>query len=163
MIDTGVKGALISPSGTYRYKLWRCWDSTKGQVCFIGLNPSTADGETDDATIRRCVVFCQSWGYGSLIMVNLFAYRATDPKDLKRSEDPIGDDNNRHIVMSAEASDLIIAAWGSHGKFLGRANHVIQMFNSGVLKCLKQNKMDKSPSHPLYLKAGLKPIPMVID
>ena len=72
------RSAKISSCGLYRYDLWRVWDSQKENVCFIGLNPSTADENKDDPTIRRCMAFAMAWGYGSLCMLNLFAFRATE-------------------------------------------------------------------------------------
>lgn len=163
MIDTGIKGAVLSSCQHYRFRLWRTWDDSKPSACFIGLNPSTADHLTDDKTIVRCVQFCRSWGYGELIMVNLFAFRAKEPKDMQASEDPIGHNNNQHILACAEDADLVLACWGGGGKFLGRGQAVIDLFNSGVLKCLQQSKNDQSPAHPLYMKGNLKPKTLVLE
>ena len=99
-------GAKISGCGTYRYALWRHWDSDwNGQgdsnsVMFIGLNPSTADATEDDPTLRRCIGFAKSWGFGGLYMLNVFAYRATDPRLMKRQKPKvaIGPRNNMHLA-----------------------------------------------------------------
>src|SRR5262245_19133112 len=98
------KEALISPCGLYRYWLTRTWDNSLRRVCWVMLNPSTADAEQDDPTIRRCVGFARSWGAGGIIVVNLFAFRASDPKALLRAADPVGPDNDGHILKSVLAS-----------------------------------------------------------
>ena len=85
-----VQSADFSACGTYRYALRRIWLPAAPQVLFIGLNPSTADEKSDDPTIRRCLGFARSWGYGGLIVANLFAYRATAPSALREARDPIG-------------------------------------------------------------------------
>lgn len=82
--------AGLSPCGLYRFWLTRCWAPAKPCALFIMLNPSTADHEQDDATIRKCIGFARRWGMGSIRVANLFAYRATKPDDLKRADNPIG-------------------------------------------------------------------------
>lgn len=149
--------AVFSLDRTYRYQLWREWDSTLPTVMFIGLNPSTADETKDDPTIRRCIGFAKSWGHGSLCMTNLFAFRATDPADMMCATEPIGSQNNRHLMELAETIGLIIAAWGTHGVFQNRASEVLRMWSPGRLHHLGLTK-DGHPKHPLYLKADLKPI-----
>jgi hypothetical protein len=103
------KGADISANGLYRYSLWRIWEPTQPLVMFIGLNPSTADATTDDHTIRRCLRFSFDWGYGSLVMTNLFAFRATDPKVMLTAPSPIGSKNDRVITQWAQRASLIVA------------------------------------------------------
>lgn len=93
-----IKSAIISECGKYRYSLSRIWDENKANVLFIMLNPSTADGDVDDPTIRRCIGFAKSWGYGGIYVGNLFAYRATDPKELLKVENPIGFENIHHLM-----------------------------------------------------------------
>ena len=88
------KNAIFSDCRKYRYVLSRTWNDKKKTILFIGLNPSTADEKIDDPTIRRCINYAQNWGYGSLLMVNLFAYRATIPTELKNVKNPIGNDND---------------------------------------------------------------------
>lgn len=87
---------------------------------FVGLNPSTADELLDDPTIRRCVAFARSWGYGALCMTNLFAFRATDPDVMKSADDPVGPENDQHLQDLANGASVVIAAWGVHGTFGGR-------------------------------------------
>ena len=105
------KKANISKDKIYRYTLSRTWDSTKPTVLFIGLNPSIADENIDDPTITRCINFAKDWGYGTLLMANLFAFRSTYPKEIYLIDDPIGKDNDHYILECVKQSDLIIACW----------------------------------------------------
>ncbi|UTA47198.1 DUF1643 domain-containing protein [Simiduia sp. 21SJ11W-1] len=148
--------AHLSPCRQYRYALWRTWDTRLARVMFIGLNPSTADETQDDPTLRRCMNFARQWGYGGLVMANLFAFRATAPDAMKQAADPIGPQNNRWLKKLANESDLVIAAWGNHGDFMGRATAVRKRFS--VLHCLKINSTG-TPGHPLYQRADLSPVP----
>ena len=147
------KNATFSDCKKYRYALSRNWDSKKKTVLFIGLNPSTADKKIDDPTIRRCINYAQKWGYGSLIMVNLFAYRATIPTVLKNVKNPIGNDNDLHINELSKKVDLAVAAWGNEGSLLNRDEEVKKIIPN--LMCLKINKSGQ-PAHPLYQKKDLK-------
>lgn len=152
------KAAVID--GDYRYLLTRRWGTgTKLKLAtFIGLNPSTADAEKDDPTIRRCVNFAKTWGCDVLWMVNLFAYRSTRPKDMLTAEDPIGPDNQRWLLRAYEASDIVIACWGNHGRHLGQDQVVRDLFRE-KLSILRLNQATGQPAHPLYLPAALKPRP----
>ena len=126
-----------------------------GSVLFIGLNPSTADSTKDDPTLRRCVHFAQSRGYGSVSIVNLFAYRSTDPKVLLRLEEPSGPKNDLWIRKLAKISDIVIAAWGNVGSINDRSRHVLDLVPH--LYCLKVNRTGE-PSHPLYLPRTCRPV-----
>lgn len=110
--------AVLSPCGTYRYHLRREWLTGEGTACWIMLNPSTADAELDDPTIRRVVGFSQRWGFAAAEVVNLYAYRATDPKAMRAAErsgvDVVGPDNDDWIVEAAYDARLVIAGWGAH-------------------------------------------------
>ena len=100
LFETGIeKGAQFSPCKKYRYALWRTWNQDDGHVMFIGLNPSTADEFTDDPTERRCMGFARRWGFGGIYMMNLFAFRATNPLDLLFQHDPTGSENNQMLNM----------------------------------------------------------------
>ena len=102
------KKAIISKDKIYRYKLSRTWDSTKPTILFIGLNPSIADENIDDQTITRCINFAKDWGYGTLLMANLFAFRSTYPKDIYLIDDPIGKDNdNDHYLLECVTQLLV--------------------------------------------------------
>ncbi len=147
------KNATLSDCRKYRYVLSRTWDSKKKTILFIGLNPSTADEQIDDPTIRRCINYAQNWGYGSLLMVNLFAYRATMPTELKKVKNPIGNDNDLHIKELIKKVDLAVAAWGNEGSLLNRDKEIKKIIPN--LMCLKINKSGQ-PAHPLYQKKDLQ-------
>ena len=147
------KNATFSNCRKYRYSLSRIWDKKKKLVLFIGLNPSTANEEVDDPTIRRCVNYVQNWGYGGLIMANLFAYRVTLPSGLKKVKYPIGEDNDKYIMILSKKADITVAAWGNNGNLYGRDKQVFDLIPN--LMCLKLNKSGQ-PAHPLYLKKNIK-------
>jgi len=146
--------AHLSKCRRYRYALWRSWQLDKPIVMFIGLNPSTADENANDPTLTRCISYAKSWGFGGIIMTNLFAYRATDPKDMKQARDPIGKRNNYWLKRLAKESELVVAAWGNHGQFLQRSKAIKKMISG--LYYLKLNQCGE-PAHPLYQKLDLKP------
>lgn len=148
--------ATISADGLYRYTLGRRW-AQRPPAVFVMLNPSTADAETDDPTIRRCIGFAKSWGCGGIHVVNLYAYRATRPKHLWEAEDPIGPDNDDVLRMAFhDASDTnrpVVAAWGAHGP-LDRAQFVHTLAHArGVTMQAFALTKNGSPKHPLYLSA----------
>ena len=147
------KNATFSDCQKYRYALSRTWNGKKKTILFIGLNPSTANEKIDDPTIRRCINYAQNWGYGSLLMVNLFAYRATLPSELKNVKNPIGNDNDLQIIEHSKKADIAVAAWGNEGTLLNRDKEVKKILPN--LMCLKINKSGQ-PSHPLYQKKDLK-------
>ena len=143
--------AEFSPDRVYRYALYRTWDAAKPKVLFVGLNPSTADESIDDPTVRRCKGFAADWGYGGLIMANLFALRATKPKVMMAHIAPIGPDNNYWLEKLARETEITVAAWGNHGRYLNRDQVVVEflprMWHLGITK-------EGKPKHPLYLKAN---------
>lgn len=146
--------AKMSECGAYRYVLERHWRPELGSVNFIMLNPSTADANQDDPTIRRCIGFARAWGYGGLIVTNLFALRATDPKEMKAHAEPVGPRNDFWLKTIAHNATLMVAAWGAHGAHLGRADEVRSWLDS--LQCLGTTK-GGFPRHPLYLKGDTQP------
>jgi hypothetical protein len=139
--------------------LWRSWQGGAGYACFIGLNPSTADEQVDDPTIRRCIAFAKAWGYNGLCMLNLFAFRATQPADMLAAIDPVGPDNDLHLQSFTTGAGVVVAAWGNDGDHLDRYRAVAQSIPG--LHCLKITKAGH-PGHPLYLKADLVPIPFEV-
>jgi len=151
------KDARLSACRLYRFALWRTWDESRPPAMFIGLNPSTADEQDDDPTLVRCMNFARSWGYGGVCTANLFAYRATEPKDMLVTKKPVGRGNDRWLQQLSAEAGIVIAAWGNHGIHMGRAERV-----RGLIPDLYYLKMNKSgqPAHPLYLKSTLLPIPM---
>lgn len=187
------RGATISACGNYRYRLWRewrnhpapahwdMWTEDDGSPCldgageqlgeplscvFVMLNPSTADGDQDDPTIRRCVQFARREGYDRLEVVNLFAWRATSPKDLFAvgpERDPCGHENNRHVARVLDRAGLIICAWGAHGAFLDQDETMLGWidslnYNDASVMALGLT-MGGFPSHPLYLRADAPLVP----
>ena len=152
------RSATISDCGKYRYDLWRRWDNTLPVCVFVGLNPSTADATVDDPTIKRCVDFATQWMYGSLCMVNLFAFRATDPQEMLKAEDPVGFYNDEALQKRFAEARIIVCAWGKLGSHRRRDSAVMDLIPSSKRRCLKLNR-GGSPSHTLYLPANLKPVP----
>ena len=143
------KAAVISDCKKYRYSLFRKWEEGP-TVLFVMLNPSTADANIDDPTIRRCIQFAKDNGFGSLYVGNLYAYRATNPKEIMKLGfmDATGEDNEKHLNQMLSVCEKVIVAWGSHG-----AKGTFQMnqtLRGKDLWCLGKNKSG-SPKHPLYL------------
>ena len=147
--------AGFSRCGQYRYWLGREWDATIESCVFIGLNPSTADAAQDDPTIRRIMGFAQSWGYGGVVVINLFACRATYPTDLKQAIDPVGPRNNYWLRRICREAPLVIAAWGNDGQHRKRDHWARGAL--GELHCLGITKIGQ-PRHPLYVRSEAKPI-----
>lgn len=147
-----VKGAWISEgTGVYRYALWRIWDHTLPVLNICGLNPSTADARKDDPTIRREIYFAKRDGFGGIIKINLFAYRATNPAELLRADHPIGFHNEALHHAAAKSSSPMLCAWGAN---MGdRAYFTLAMFRSrGTdLRCLGLTR-NGYPRHPLYVR-----------
>lgn len=166
------RSAELSECGRYRWWLrrsWQLWDKEglhvkgKGVVCFVMLNPSTADAMRDDPTIRRCIGFAKSWGYDTLSVRNLFAYRATDPKELLGGQGVTGGSRGNGELLVACTADLLVAAWGADVPFC-RDREALDMFSDQFpdkqVYCLGTTKQGK-PRHPLYVKASAVPIPFI--
>lgn len=154
------KGAIISECGQYRYRLWRRWESCAPRLAWVMLNPSTADAEQDDPTIRRCIGFAKAWGYGSITVVNVYALRSTDPAALAQASDPFGPENDWHLRDVILGSSGAVAAWGAHPgateafrAFLRRTSEVNA---AGGLVTLGMTKSGH-PRHPLYVKGDTRP------
>lgn len=160
-----IKRAQLSADRAYRYTLERTWDVNGPSVLFVMLNPSTADALEDDATIRRCIGYARSWGYGGLIVWNLYALRATDPRVLDMVSDPIGRENEAHLWRILEDDvppALIVCAWGAKPNRGRYGNRELMMLVGPLydsqLYVLKLTK-DGHPHHPLRLRADLQPQP----
>lgn len=153
------KDAIISPCGKYRYLLQRSWDAQLQAVCFIMLNPSTADANVDDPTIRRCLGFAKTLGFGQLEVCNLFGLRATDPLELKKHADPVGNPaNDEQLLVSAKTCHLVICAWGTLGVLRSRNAEVLAMLRgAGIAPHALRISKHGHPTHPLYLPANLTP------
>ncbi len=151
----------FSTNRAYRYTLQHRWNDGP-TIAWVGLNPSTADENVLDPTLRRVKDFSHRWGYGSFIMLNLFAFRATDPEVMKAHPEPVGPDNDYHILKNLVGISQIVACWGQHGKHQYRdARFLGHAAERGIFNfyCLKMNK-NGTPIHPLYVRADtpLKPL-----
>lgn len=153
---TKKKSAVVSKCSNYRYLLERVWDEYQPKVGFIMLNPSKADELQDDPTIRRCINFAKSWGYGGILVGNIFAFRETDPKKMFTASDPVGPDNQKYLKHLYNEVEVIVCAWGSSFGIPDK----IKVF-SKKLYYLDLQK-DGTPKHPLYLKSSLIPKPLNI-
>lgn len=161
--------ADISPCGKYRYTLHRkIKEEYDNAVIFIMLNPSTADAEQDDPTIRRCKGFAERLGFSDLYVLNLFAYRATKPSDLYQAHDPVGPDFDKYfkqvvdnVVHNGDNNGEVVCAWGTNGSYWSRDIYIMNKLRTlGVPnpKALLLTK-DGHPQHPLYIKYGTPLIP----
>lgn len=167
VVDGVARQAYVSENGAHRYSLRRDWQAAhggRGRVLFVMLNPSTADGREDDPTIKRCIGFARSWGYGSLEVGNLFAYRATKPTDLAKAAaagiDTVGPTNDRWLDLLAERADLIVAAWGAQPIGRQRETEVLELLRRrGPAYSLGLTR-GGYPLHPLYLLGTIVPQPL---
>ena len=154
--------AVFDDTGVYRYRLGRRRNSGSGAVTFIMLNPSTADADVNDPTIRRCIGFAWDWGYRVLAVVNLFAFRATTPRELRRATHPVGPRNDEHLLTAVDGAELVVAAWGIHGALHGRDREVTALLSTRApLTCLGLTKHGL-PRHPLYMPKRATPTPYSI-
>lgn len=146
--------------GIYRYDLNRVWDwdSDRPVVGWVMLNPSTATAKVNDPTIRRCIAFSMRWGYGGIVVRNLFALRATDPRELRHHPDPDGPDNHLHL-LSAVHDAFTVCAWGSHQLAIEPGARLVnKLLAVGVdVRCLGTTK-DGHPRHPLYVRGDAVPV-----
>jgi hypothetical protein len=143
--------AIFSDCRRYRYALWRVWDESKPKVMFIGLNPSTANETSNDNTITKVVKIAKNNGYGGVYMTNLFAWVTAYPEELKKCNNPLGENNYWLITISGMCKDVVFA-WGNFKEAQERSKEVIENFSMFIQpKCITQNK-NGSPKHPLYCK-----------
>lgn len=143
-----LSSALFSPCYKYRYVLSRVWSQEGDLVQFIGLNPSMANGSHNDPTIRKAIQMAQNWGFGGLIMNNLFAYRTPYPDALKLVSSPVGKENDQFIRQGNQIAQQTVLMWGNHGNWKNRDRVVLSQIKN--VYCIKRNK-NGSPSHILYL------------
>jgi hypothetical protein len=156
-IATTEAGAAFSPCRRWRYLLWRRWSAAPA-ANFLMLNPSTADELRLDPTCARARAYAQAWGFGALIVTNLFGWRSTDPARLKRVRDPVGSGNDRAILAAATEAGVVICAWGNHGAHRRRSAEVLELLKSFELHMLRITGSGE-PAHPLYLRKSLKAKP----
>lgn len=172
-----VRRTVLSACRKYRYTLWREWKtqadllnpptSRSGRwpdhsyAMFIGLNPNTADETQDDPTIRKCIGFAKLWGFAGLLMTNLFAFRATQPKDMMAQERAVGEENLAWLHRGAKDAGIVIAAWGTNGSFRHQdrvvESHIKHLAGKQIM-CLRTTK-DGYPEHPIYVPYETTPKP----
>lgn len=159
--------ATFDDGGAYRYRLTRRW-GTSAPISWVLLNPSTATARQDDPTIRRVVGFSRSWGFGSMLVVNLFALCATTPAAIRAHPDPVGPDNDAMISQAIRLSRVVVVAWGVSGATMnpvsGRRRNleVIELLAGSRLICLG-NTANGQPRHPLYMARSTRPVPFQPD
>jgi hypothetical protein len=160
-------GATVSGCGLYRYALWRSWGDGR-TVNFVMLNPSTADASADDNTVKKITRFAKSWGFGGLVVTNLYALRSRDPAALWKAADPVGPENDAFLGTFATRADLVVCAWGNHGAPVWRKNGWQRGRGPVVLEKLKSLGVaphalritgESQPEHPLFLPGALTPKP----
>lgn len=163
--DTIARSANLSRCGAYRFTLTRTWSSEGRHVCFIGLNPSTADHRQDDPTVRRWIHFARSWGYGGLTAVNLYPLRTSSPAECRAwadymangpdwyARDRIHFDNLPVLVREAKAAALVVACWGAGAWDPEFVDHVLEEITTGEapwpdVHCFWLTA-DGAPMHPM--------------
>lgn len=152
LLEPEIWGAEFSACMRYRYQLFRIWDSTKPALVVCLLNPSTATHEINDPTVTRCMVRAVRLGYGGLIVLNAFAWRDTDPEDMKRAADPVGAFNDGVIEEICRSAPLVIVGWGKDGAHRGRDAEVLALLRRcGVTPWALGLNGDGTPKHPLYV------------
>ena len=157
--DGCVSQASYSPCARYRYALTRTWDAALPRLGFIMLNPSRATEAQNDPTVERCERRARALGYGAFCVVNIFAWRETDPHKMRRAKDPVGPANDQVLDDLTQWADTMIAAWGVHGVHLDRGPQVgrilrdrgHRLYHLGLTK-------DGHPRHPLYVAYAQQPM-----
>lgn len=149
---------IFSEDRKYRYVLKHKINDGDKIINWIALNPSTADENTLDNTVRRCINFSYDWGFDICIVTNIFAFRATNPKDMMKEQNPVGDLNDWYILKNACVSDVIVQSWGNHGEHMDRFKEVSFMLKRALIDniyCLGVTKLGQ-PKHPLYISKNTK-------
>jgi hypothetical protein len=150
--------ALFDPTGVYRYLLRRTWDDARPLIVFVMLNPSTADARKDDPTIRRCMGLARSWEFGRLEVVNLFGFRTPYPRILREVPDPVGPDNDAHVLGAVKRAEAVVAAWGNAGAMANRGPDMLVRMAEiarAPLQCLGLTRTGQ-PRHPLYVASSVQ-------
>lgn len=156
LVITG-RDAEFSECMKYRYALGRQFKHGVGICVFVMLNPSTADANIDDPTIRRCMNYAHDWGFGRLVVVNIFAWRSTNPKVLKKLADAIGPQNDGVVMREVSKAQRVICAWGAHGDLYRRGRAVLATLQNACRPEHLGLTKSGQPKHPLYLKADAVP------
>jgi len=156
--------AIYSDCQRYRYSLTRIWDDSGEKVLFLMLNPSTATELQNDPTVERCERRARALGYGAFSVTNIFAWRATDPRDMRAASDPVGPDNDAAILAAVDWADQIVCAWGAHGAHLDRGQNVTRLLRA-TNRPLSHLGLTKAghPKHPLYIGYKVQPMLWVAE
>lgn len=150
--DDAASTATYSDCERYRYALTRVWDAAANKVAFVMLNPSTATEVQNDPTVERCERRARTLGFGAFRVVNIFAWRDTDPRAMRAAADPVGPDNDAAIMAAAAWADRVVCAWGTHGAHLSRGPHVETLLRTTAKPLYHLGlSMAGHPKHPLYI------------
>lgn len=150
--------AVYSDCGAYRYRLSRRWGSGR-TVNFIMLNPSVADEQKNDPTVERCERRARFMGFGGFSVTNIFAWRDTDPRAMRRAPAPEGPENNSVLLAEAASAHQAIAAWGTHGAHRNRGPQTeVILRDAGILLFHLGLSRHGHPRHPLYVPYAQQPI-----
>lgn len=162
-----LSGAVLSAEeeALYRYLLWRVWDSSLPVLLVIMLNPSTADHDKNDRTIETLIARARMTGHGGILVLNLFAWRATQPSEMKKASDPVGPHNDTAINTALEAGDsILLCAWGIHGTHMNRSEEVLcRIVKKGKKPVALKISKDGQPEHPLYKRLEQSWFPMPLS
>ena len=150
--------AVYSDCERYRYALTRTWDPSAPKAFFVMLNPSTATEQQNDPTVERCERRARALGFGSFRVGNIFAWRDTDPRKMRKARDPVGPENDLAILEGCEWADTILCAWGTHGAHLDRGHEVARLIRA-TGRSMHHLGLSKHghPKHPLYIAYETRP------
>jgi len=160
--------AILSPCSLYRYRL----DRTVGMVgpvfAFFGVNPSTADATADDATVRKWIGFTKTWGGSRFIVGNVFAYRATDVRELATVDDPFGPDIGDHTTDIIAEADILVPCWGNSGKVPPKLQFAFDVLMDALVSSGKPVQTfgltaSGDPKHPLMLGYSTPLAPWAVE
>jgi len=155
-------GARFSECRRYRYRLWRYWDRARPALCFLMLNPSTADDVSNDPTVERCQRRAMAMGFGGLEVVNIFAFRSTNPNVLQSIEDPVGPENDQAILAACASAGMVICAWGEPGQLRSRSEAVRSLLaEASITPYALAVNVSGEPKHPLYVSYDISPAPFL--
>lgn len=156
--DDAASTANYSDCERYRYDLTRIWDTEGQRVAFVMLNPSTATEVQNDPTVERCERRARTLEYGAFRVCNIFAWRDTDPKKMRKAKDPVGPHNDHAITDACNWADCVVCAWGTHGEHLQRGPQV-EVLMRATGKPLYHLGLSKAghPKHPLYISYTQQP------
>jgi len=163
-----MSSAVISQCGQYRYRLDRTVGMDGPVYAFFGINPSTADAQLDDATVRKWIGFTKTWGGSRFIVGNVFAFRSTDVRRLASAHDPVGSDNAAHVFKIIADADVLVPCWGStdkvpkdlRGEFF---TMTLRLIDSGKPVMHLGMTRSSDPKHPLLLGYGTPLVPWAAD